>query len=187
MPSEKVLSGWAAATPQRFKLTLKAPRRITHDSRLRDVSDLLRDFCDLAGTLGEKLGILLFQLPPFFKKDSGLLSEFLEALPRGTRAAIEFRHLSWHSDEIFDRLRARNVALCIADSEKLTTPTVATADYGYLRLRDQGYTHSDIERWAEIIRDYQSVWQDTFVYFKHEEEGKGPEFCKTLQQILSPG
>lgn len=184
MPSEKILSGWSAATPERFKLTLKAPRRITHDAGLRNCEDTVQVFCQLAGTLAEKLGVLLFQVPPSLKKDFSLLKDFLSTLRRGTRAAFEFRHPSWHADEVFECLRERNVALCIADSEKLTTPVVSTADYGYLRLRDEGYTTPDIVRWADVIKQQQPAWQDTFVYFKHEEEGKGPEFAKTLRQML---
>ncbi|MBI3939705.1 MAG: DUF72 domain-containing protein [Acidobacteria bacterium] len=184
MPNEKVLSGWACATPEQFKLTLKAPRRITHERGLKDCADLVTVFCQVAGTLGNKLGVLLFQLPPSFKKDLVRLDEFLGMLQRGARVAIEFRHPSWHAEDVWGRLRGRNVALCIADSEKWTTPLEATADYGYLRLRDEGYVRSDIEGWAAVIRQRQALWQDTFVYFKHEEQGKGPEFAKMLQQML---
>jgi uncharacterized protein YecE (DUF72 family) len=98
--------------------------------------------------------------------------------------AFEFRHASWHDAEVFDRLRDGNAALCIADSEKMSTPVVATADYGYFRLRDEGYTKGDIERWAAIIREHQPRWKDTFVYFKHEEEGKGPEFARMLRELV---
>jgi len=182
MPSEKLLAGWAEATPARFKLTLKAPRRITHDAALRNCEDLVRSFCEIAGTLGDKLGILLFQLPPFFKKDLARLESFLASLPGGVRAAFEFRHPSWHAEEVFDRMRQSNLALCIADSEKMSTPVISTADYGYFRLRDEGYTKDDIDRWAETVKKYQSGWKDTFVYFKHEEEGKGPELAKMLQE-----
>lgn len=185
MPSEKVLAGWADATPGAFKLTLKAPRRITHDARLKDCEEIVRSFCEIAATLGEKLGVLLFQLPPFLKKDLNLLDQFLCVLPPGARAAFEFRNASWHSSDVYDRLRRDNLALCIADSDKLSTPVVATSDYGYFRLRDEGYTKDDLARWADVIRRHQSDWRDTFVYFKHEEEGKGPEFAKRLQQLLA--
>ncbi|HEY3128228.1 MAG TPA: DUF72 domain-containing protein [Acidobacteriota bacterium] len=182
MPSEKLLAGWAEATPARFKLTLKAPRRITHDAALHNCEDLARSFCEIAGTLGDKLGILLFQLPPFFKKDLARLNSFLSSLPGGIRAAFEFRHPSWHAEDVFDRMRQSNLALCIADSEKMSTPVVSTADYGYFRLRDEGYTKEDIDRWAETVKKLQPGWKDTFVYFKHEEEGKGPELAKMLQE-----
>lgn len=182
IPTEKILAGWAQVTPARFKLTLKAPRRLTHDSKLRHCGDLARTFCATAATLGDKLGVLLFQLPPTFKKDLMVFDEFLAELPPHVRAAFEFRHQSWLHDEVYARLKARNLALCIADTERLSTPVVLTSDYGYFRLRDEGYTASGIKRWAQTIRNYGAV--ETFVYFKHEEAGKGPEFAKALIEEL---
>ena len=183
MPNEKLLTGWAAATPDTFTFTLKAPRRITHDSKLQHVEDALQAFCRTARTLGPRLATLLFQLPPNFKKDGAVLRSFVDLLPEGTRAAFEFRHPSWFDTETFDTLRSRNVALCIADSEKLSSPVEMTADYAYFRLRDEGYQQPDIERWAETIRGLPAV-DEVFVYFKHEESGKGPEFAKILMQNL---
>jgi uncharacterized protein YecE (DUF72 family) len=185
MPTEKLVAGWAAQTPSPYKLTLKAPRRITHDSRLRNCSELVAGFCDVAGTLGDKLGVLLFQLPPNLKQDLALFDEFLAGLPPGARAAFEFRHESWLTDTVFDRLKRRGLALCVADSEKMSTPAVVTADYGYFRLRDEGYTPADITAWAETIARETSACRDVFVYFKHEEEGKGPEFARLLMERLS--
>ena len=173
------------ARPTPYRLTLKAPKRITHDKRLRDAGELVRAFCQVAGTLGDKLGVLLFQLAPNFKNDLAVFDAFLADLPPGARAAFEFRHASWFDEEVYDRLRARNLALCIADSEKLSTPVVATADYGYFRLRDEGYQDADIARWADTIRAHEAQWKDTFVYFKHEEEGKGPEFARRLIERLA--
>ena len=183
-PNEKILDGWNKATPEHFKLTLKAPRRITHDRRLRDSGDLVRQFFETAATLGPKLGALLFQLPPNFKKDAALLDAFLDAFPPRVSAAFEFRHDSWLDEEIYARLRARNLALCVADSERLSTPVIITADYAYFRLRDEGYTPDDIARWGDVMREKASMCRDVFVYFKHEEEGKGPEFAKLLMQHL---
>lgn len=184
MPTEKLVSGWAAQTPDPFKLTLKAPRRITHDSRLKNCAELVSGFCRVAGTLGEKLGALLFQLPPQFKKDLAVFDAFLAELPPRACAAFEFRHASWLDDEVYDRLRARNLALCVADSEKMSTPVRITADYAYFRLRDEGYTKDDIGRWADTIARETSACRDVFVYFKHEEEGKGPEFATLLMERL---
>ena len=183
-PNEKILEGWNKATPNQFKLTLKAPRRITHDRRLRDSGDLVRQFLETAATLGPKLGALLFQLPPNFKKDTGLLDAFLEAFPPRVCAAFEFRHESWLDEEVYDRLRTRNLAVCVADSERLSTPVIVTADYAYFRLRDEGYTPDDIARWGDLLRERASACREVFVYFKHEEEGKGPEFAKLLMQHL---
>jgi uncharacterized protein YecE (DUF72 family) len=184
LPTEKLLAGWSAGTPDGFRFTLKAPRRITHDSKLQRCEDLLQSFCRTASTLGPKLATLLFQLPPTFKKDAGVLRAFAELLPHGTRAAFEFRHPSWLDAEIYDVLRSRNLALCIADSEKMSTPVELTADYGYFRLRDEGYQQADIERWAATIRGLEGV-TEAFVYFKHEEEGLGPDFARRLIEAIS--
>ena len=182
MPTEKLLEGWFGGTPDHFTFTLKAPRRITHDAKLQRCEDLLQSFCRTARTLGPKLGVLLFQLPPNFQKNAEVLRAFVDLLPDGTRAAFEFRHPSWLDAEIYDALRGRNVALCIADSEKMKTPVEVTADYAYFRLRDEGYQQGDIEEWAKTIRTIPP--KDAFVYFKHEEEGLGPDFARRLVTAL---
>src|SRR4051812_3628240 len=184
MPTEKLVAGWAAQTPSPYKLTLKAPRRITHDSRLKNCGELVSRFCDVAATLGDKLGALLFQLPPNAKKDLPLFDAFLAELPPKVCAAFEFRHVSWLDDEVAERLAARNLTLCVADSEKLSTPVRITSDTAYFRLRDEGYTPDDIARWGDTIARATDQLRDVFVYFKHEEEGKGPEFARLLMQRL---
>lgn len=188
MPTEKLVGGWAAQTPSPYRLTLKAPRRITHDSRLRNCRDLVASFCGVAGSLGEKLGALLFQLPPNLKKDLQVFDAFLADLPPRAPAAFEFRHPSWLEEDVFERLATRNFALCVADSEKLSTPIRVTGDFAYFRLRDEGYTTADIDRWAETIAHATSSCRDVFVYFKHEDEGKGPEFAQMLiDRLCGPG
>ena len=184
MPNEKLVGGWAAQTPSPYRITLKAPRRITHDNRLRNCGELVSAFCRVAGTLGDKLGALLFQLPPSVKKDLPLFDAFLAELPPRVRAAFEFRHQSWFDDQVLDRLAARNWALCVADSEKMSTPVRVTADYAYFRLRDESYTAGDIARWADTIGRETRACRDVFVYFKHEEEGKGPELARMLMARL---
>jgi len=144
----------------------------------------VRQFFDTAATLGPKLDALLFQLSPNLKKDIALLDTFLEDFPPKARAAFEFRHASWFDQEVFDRLRARNLALCAAGSEKLSTPVEVTADYAYFWLRDEGYTAEDIARCASSIRDRGSACSDVFVYFKHEDAGKGPEFGRMLIDLV---
>ena len=186
VPNEKTLAGWSRETPDGFRLTLKAPKRITHIAKLHDCADLLQYFLKTAGTLGPKLGAILFQLPPYFRKDLRVFDEFLALLPTGCCAAFEFRHASWMDAEVFARLRARNLALCIADSEKFSTPLEITADYGYFRLRDEGYTPEDLYRWAATIRTSAAACSDVFVYFKHEEAGKGPQFARRLLDALAP-
>ena len=184
MPTPALLEGWAKGTPEDFTFTLKAPRRITHDSKLQRCAELTQAFCKTATTLGAKLGVLLFQLPPTFKRDDVVFGQFLDLIPEGTRAAFEFRHASWHDDAVFAALRRRNLALCIADSEKMSTPVVSTADYSYFRLRDEGYQPADIERWGSIISGVTGATA-AYVYFKHEEQGKGPELAQILKRALN--
>jgi len=184
MPNEAQLAKWAAETPEPYRFTLKAPRRITHDSRLKNCEDLVAAFCRVAGTLQDKLGTLLFQLPPNAKQDLRLFEAFLDMLPPRVPAAFEFRHVSWFTEDLFAMLRRRNLALCVADSEKLSTPVQVTADYAYFRLRDEGYTPEDIQGWAARIAAHARDCREVFVYFKHEEEGKGPAFANMLREAL---
>jgi uncharacterized protein YecE (DUF72 family) len=184
-PNEKILAGWDRETPPGFRLTLKAPKRITHIARLANCAELLQYFLSTAATLGPKLGAILFQLPPYFRKDLIVLDGFLALLPEGTCATFEFRHASWMDAEVFARLRARNIALCVADSEKFSTPVEITADYAYFRLRDEGYTPTDLTRWAQTIRTHAAHCNDVFVYFKHEESGIGPQFARQLLADLT--
>jgi len=187
MPTPKLVAGWCAQVPEGFRFTLKAPRRITHDKRLRpaDVAESLRGFMTAAGELGPRMGALLFQLPPNFKKDVGLLSEFLALLPPKVTAAFEFRHPSWLGDDVYACLQERNVALCIADSDTRDTPIITTADYAYLRLRDEGYTPDDVRRWGDTAGQLAMRCRDVFVYFKHEDEGKGAAFGTLMREHLA--
>jgi uncharacterized protein YecE (DUF72 family) len=187
-PNEKILAGWSRETPDGFRLTLKAPKRITHIARLKDCAELLQYFQRTAATLGPKLGATLFQLPPYFRKDLAVLDRFLALLSPGSCAAFEFRHASWMEPEVFALLRAHNIALCVADSEKFSTPLEITASYGYFRLRDEGYTPGDLSSWAGKIRTSTAACDDVYVYFKHEEAGKGPQFARLLLEALAePG
>ena len=181
------MAEWDRVTPESFALTLKAPRRITHDARLEYCQELVEVFCSRARALGPKLGLLLFQLPPSFRKKLDVLDTFLEWLPADLRVAFEFRHASWLSDDVFERLKAKNFALCVTDNEKVTTTVTVTADYGYFRLRDEGYLEADIVKWGDTLMQHASDWKNVFVYFKHEEEGKGPEFAQLLSRSLGLG
>ena len=184
MPSAKTIAGWDVATPAGFTFVLKAPQRITHIARLRDIDDPLRYFLEMARKLGAKLGPLLFQLPPNFKKDLARLGDLLTQFPPDLRCAWEFRHESWFSDDVYDALRKSNAALCVADTENGTTPLVATASWGYLRLRDEGYGAGDLARWVETVRQLGAAWQDAYVFFKHEESGIGPKLAQQFEQLL---
>jgi uncharacterized protein YecE (DUF72 family) len=181
-PTAPAIAGWARETPEAFVFALKAPRRITHEARLRDVGDPVRFFVDTARGLGPRLGPLLFQLPPTLRKDTGRLGALLELIPPACRVALEVRHPSWLDDEVYALLRSRNTALCIADTEDGTTPLVATADFGYVRLRDRVYGPEELEAWAGAVR--RPEWRDAFVYFKHEESGTGPALARAFLDRL---
>ncbi|CAN5364484.1 DUF72 domain-containing protein [soil metagenome] len=184
IPSARTIENWKALTPEKFRFALKAPQKVTHFAKLRDCQDTLAYFCRVIAALGDRLGPVLFQLPPNFKKNTEVLSSFLRELPT-LRAAFEFRHESWLEEEVFALLRSHNIALCLADTEKLTAPTTVTADYGYLRLRREDYVSADLEHWAAFIRKQESVWQETFVYFKHEESGTGPKLARQMIDLLA--
>jgi uncharacterized protein YecE (DUF72 family) len=183
MPSADALGKWAAETPATFRFALKSPRRITHERKLADVSDELRRLFEAAGALGERLGPVLFQLPPFFKKDVPRLAAFVSSLPPGLRAALEFRHASWFDDEVYATLRAHGAALCLAESEELATPVEETSSWGYLRLRRQDYGEAELAAWAERVRA--RGWSDVYVFFKHEDEGKGPKLAARFRELLT--
>jgi uncharacterized protein YecE (DUF72 family) len=177
MPSGKTVTGWDAATPAAFTFVLKAPQRITHFSRLRNIDDSLRFFLETARRLGPKLGPILFQLPPNFKKDVALLGDLLTQFPADLRCAWEFRHASWFADDAYEVLRTGNAALCVADTAEATTPLESTADFGYVRLRDEGYKKKDLEDWVAKVQALGRAWTDAFVFFKHEAKGVGPKLA----------
>ena len=183
MPTAKTVGGWAGAVSPEFTFVLKAPQRITHFARLRDVDEPVRVFCDVARGLGAHLGPLLFQLPPNFKKDVGRLGDILYMVPPDLRMAWEFRHESWFADDIYERLRARNAALAIVEDEDSTTPVLATADWGYFRLRAVDYTDAQLSTWVETIRSTGAGWRDAFVFFKHDVAA--PRLATAFQKKIS--
>jgi uncharacterized protein YecE (DUF72 family) len=183
MPAPELLQRWASETPDSFSFVLKSPKRITHDRRLADVDDSVVRFYETAAALGNKLGPQLYQLPPFLKKDLPRLEAFLALLARvapTAKAAFEFRHASWFSDDVYATLRSHGAALCIAEAEDLATPLEATAGWGYLRLRRQDYDDAALAAWAERLRAQTAHWSEAHVFFKHEDEGKGPKLAAQL-------
>ncbi|HVX94774.1 MAG TPA: DUF72 domain-containing protein [Polyangia bacterium] len=182
MPAPAQLEKWAVETPPTFRFVLKSPRQITHIKKLADVADSLTRLREAAGALGERLGPVLFQLPPFMKKDVPRLQAFVAALPPDLRAAVEFRHESWFAPDVYEALRARDVALCLAESEELATPIEETSSWGYLRLRRQDYDDAALAAWAERLKARQ--WADAFVFFKHEDEGVGPKLAAKLRALV---
>ena len=184
VPSEKALANWRDGTPEHFRFSLKAPQKITHYAKLRDCAESVQFFVERVSVLGTKLGPILFQLPPLLKADIPLLRDFLATIPKGVRAAFEFRHESWFTDKVIAALKRHGVALCIADSEDLSTPLVKTAPFAYFRLRREDYTPTDLTRWAKQVQECTADSSDMFIYFKHEDTGLGPKFAKTFQKRL---
>lgn len=177
MPTPKIVTGWDAATPAGFSFVLKAPQRITHIARLKSVDEPLRFFLETARLLGPKLGPILFQLPPNFKKDLERLGDLLTQFPPDVRCAWEFRHASWFDADVYNMLRTANAALCVADTADGTTPLEATADFGYVRLRDEGYGKKALEEWVAKLQGMAAGWSDAYVFFKHEGKGEGPKLA----------
>jgi uncharacterized protein YecE (DUF72 family) len=184
MPTAKTVAGWNAAVPDGFTFVLKTPQRITHIARLRDVDDPLRFFTETVRPLGPKLGPILVQLPPNFKQDLARLKDFLTLFPADLRCAFEFRNASWFADATYEALRTANAALCVADTEDGHTPLQATADFGYFRLRDEGYQEKDLETWAKQIAELGDPWTEAFVFFKHEESGEGPKLAQRFAALF---
>jgi uncharacterized protein YecE (DUF72 family) len=183
MPQPPVLKAWAAQVPKDFMFALKAPQRITHFQRLKNARGSVSQFLQIASVLKDRLGPVLFGLPPNFKKDVPRLEGFLRLLPGDVRAAFEFRHESWFDREVFDLLRRRKVALCIAQTEDFPDPPfVATAPWGYLRLRLAKYSDADLKGWIRKIR--RQKWKDVFVFFKHEEKATGPKFASRFMELV---
>ena len=182
LPRASVLDTWAGQVPEDFRFALKASRRITHFKRLKEAGDETSYLLRTAARLGERLGVILFQLPPNLPKDLPRLERFLELLDGPTRAAFEFRHPSWLEEDVFERLRERDCALCVADTgEQGETRLISTAGWGYLRLRRPAYERSDLAGWAERL--LAQDWEQAFVFFKHEDEGAGPALAASFLEV----
>lgn len=184
MPTQSLLEGWAAEVPPDFRFVLKAPQRITHFQRLVDVDDPVSYLVDVSGVLKERLGALLFQLPPGLKRDLPLLRDFLCLFPPKFRVSLEFRHESWFDDEVYALLRRHNAAMCVAEAEELVeVPLVATADWGYLRLRRPDYGAAELKAWVKRVKEQE--WREAFVFFKHEDAAKGTLLAKRFIELAA--
>ncbi len=185
MPQETMLSKWAEQVPNQFTFVLKAPQRITHQKRLAGAEEDVRQLFDVATSLGPQLGPVLFQLPPFSRKDAPKLRDFLQSLPPKAQVAFEFRHESWCDEEIYSILRHRDVPICLSDTDEVTDPdarVIPTASWGYLRLRRTEYSDSALADWAQRVE--KQPWREGYVFFKHEDEAKGPMFAEQFRQKL---
>jgi uncharacterized protein YecE (DUF72 family) len=183
MPNAGVLTRWAEEVPDGFRFALKASQQITHRKRLKEAGEAAAYFFKTADTLGDRMGPVLFQLPPNLKKDLPRLADFLATLPPASRSAFEFRHESWFEDDVLEALRSRGCALCIAEDEDLATPFQATAGWGYLRLRREDYGEADLRDRARKV--LAQPWKEAYVFFKHEEGGTGPKLAQALTRILA--
>ena len=183
VPKPDVVRNWAETVPEGFQFVLKATRRITHFKRLKDVGEETEYFVGIANELRDRLGAILFQFPPNFKKDMERLQTFVDLLPERLPVAMEFRHDSWYDDEVRDCLRSHNAALCFAHEDDDTAEQVeerftSTADWGYLRLRGSEYGHDEMKAWAARVSAQD--WGRAFVFFKHEDEGLGPKLARAF-------
>jgi len=181
MPAEAMLSNWVKEVPDHFTFTLKAPRRITHEKRLREADQDVAEFLRRAQLLGDKLGAILFQLPPFLKKDLPRLKNFLALLPSGARAAFEFRNESWQDSEVHETLRSHGAMLCVTDTDEGDTAIVTTSDRLYLRLRRTHYDDAELRTWAEKIAALKL--DRAYVYFMHEDDALGTNWAQRLNEF----
>jgi uncharacterized protein YecE (DUF72 family) len=184
MPTAKTIESWRTATPEHFKFTVKASQQITHRQRLKVPSEALEYFTTVVPGLEDRLGLVLYQLPPFFKCDAQRLEMFLAALPRGVHSAFEFRHESWFNQPVYDLLKKHNVALCIHDADDHTTPTEITADATYVRLRKSAYSDDDRKSWQERLRGWAGAGTEVFAYIKHEDNPDAPQIALQFAEGL---
>jgi uncharacterized protein YecE (DUF72 family) len=184
MPQPAMIENWKEQVPAAFRFSIKATQRITHIKRLKNCAEETKYLLDTAALLGERLGVVLFQLPPNSKKDSERLKDFLSCLPTTVRAAFEFRHESWFDDETFTLLREKDSALVVSDTdEKPIDKIISTAGWGYLRLRRVAYEKNDLTEWMRRVQNQN--WKDAFVFFKHEDEGTGPKLAAQFLDLAN--
>jgi len=184
LPKRETVESWKSQVPDNFRFSLKASQRITHFKRLKEAEDVTRYMLDTVTALDDRLGVVLFQLPPNMKKDIERLGPFLRVLPRDLNCAFEFRHPTWFDDEVLELLKRDNRALCVSDTDDMPANHIdKTADWGYLRLRRVNYSQPGLVEWIERIRAQN--WRDTYVFFKHEDEGTGPKLAAEFLRLAA--
>lgn len=182
LPTDSAIDGWISQTPSTFRFVLKAPQKVTHLRRLRNVGDDLVQLAHCVSRLKKRGAPVLFQLPPNFKQDLSRLEEFLKQVPKPVQAAMEFRHESWLTEGTYGLLKKHKTALVVADAEDLpATELIATTNWGYLRLRRENYTTAALKKWVERIKTMK--WKDVYVFFKHEDTGTGPKLARRLMGL----
>jgi uncharacterized protein YecE (DUF72 family) len=185
-PEEKTLRKWVADTPDDFVFSLKAHRTITHMRRLSpEAAEPLAVFLASCTPLEGRLGAILFQCPPNMKADLPRLEAFLSFLPTGRRYAFEFRHGTWNDDAVYEVLRSKGAAWCVADTDEIPCAFTRTAPgFAYLRLRKTFYEDEELAGWAKHIGEALAEGVDVYCYFKHEEAGRGVHFARSLGAML---
>jgi len=179
MPKPEILARWAGEVPEHFRFAIKAPAHISHRARPAAAAGAMAELWKVAQALGERLGPVLFQLPPTLAIDLDRLRGFLALVPRGMRAAFELRHESWSDPAVHAALREAGCALCISDlPERGEPPLVATAGFGYLRLRRTRYSKARLTAWAE--RMGAAGWDECYVFFKHEDSAAAPRLARRM-------
>jgi uncharacterized protein YecE (DUF72 family) len=184
-PEHATLRTWLTQTAAGFRFSLKANQRITHTRRLRAVDADVAEFIARARELGDRLGPILFQLPPNLEYDESLIDGFLPHIPRDIAAAFEFRHPSWRA--AWDRLAERGIARCVADTDEAPAPAdeLCWEPFGYLRLRRAAYSSSELETWAGRIGSALDAGRDVHCYFKHEDSAAGPRMAQALEALVA--
>jgi uncharacterized protein YecE (DUF72 family) len=184
MPQPGMIESWKSQVPADFRFSVKAPQSITHFRRLKDAAPQTRIMLKTISALEERLGAVIFRLPENMKKDLNRLETFLKVLPSDTRAVFDFRHPTWFDDEVVELLRSQNRVFCMSDIEELPESyNYKTADWGYVRLRRVRYTKAELVKWAKRIKAQK--WKDTYVFFKHEDEGTGPKLAEQFVNLAT--
>jgi uncharacterized protein YecE (DUF72 family) len=181
MPRASTLEAWRAEVPSAFVFALKAPMRITHLARLAGIADPLAYFYRVAAELGPALGPVFFQLPPTMKKDLPRLADLLALVPRGARTALQLRDPTWFTDDVLQLVADRGAALVLSEDEDGVGPLLPTARFGYLRLRRPDYDDASLAAWAARIQA--QPWDEAFLFFKHEDEARGPAFALRMTEL----
>lgn len=181
LPKADVVRGWRAQVPPEFRFAVKAPQRITHRKRLRECGDDLAYFAELLTGFDGAVGAVLFQLPPFARRATELLAQFIAQLPQGMRAAFEFRHRSWFEPDVYEALAGGNCALVLSETDESAPPVEWTADWAYLRLRKTSYSDAELAEWYARLRA--AELDEALVYFKHEDEGVGPRLAAAFLEL----
>jgi uncharacterized protein YecE (DUF72 family) len=185
LPQKSMVESWKSQVPDNFRFSVKASQRITHFKRLKDAASETKFMLETVSALEDRLGVVLFQLPPNMKKDIERLETFLKDLPADTPAAFEFRHPTWFDDDVLALLRSQNRALCVSDTDDMPASHIdKTADWGYMRLRRGAYSEADLKEWISRMRAQE--WTNTFVFFKHEDEGTGPKLAAQFLDLANP-